>query len=215
MTRPDRARYEMFQRVRQFAGTYGGKVGKATLGGKAFSTVVAAVEQIETCSTALVRTSDDGATARDAARKAIARHLKDVARTARLASRKLPAEGGQAFEVPRRRPSDVSLLAAARGVIADGPAAAPALAQFGLAGSFIRDLQALVDQFGEADRGRLARRLSLASARVGLTTALADAADAVHTLDVVVANTFKDDPMALAEWQTARRWKTRRSTAAS
>ena len=212
MTRNERVRYEMFSRVRQFGTTHGQTLETTSIGGQAFATVAAAVAEIERNATAKARTSDVGKEAKALAREAIVEQLTDVARTARLVSTKVSGGAAKAFKVPRWK-SDAGLLTAARAVIADGRAAAHLLVQLGLRETFADDLQALVDRFTEADRGRQAGRLGLAAAQAGFATAMAQATDAVQTLDVVVANTFKHDPSVLAEWAAARYRKTKRGSA--
>ncbi len=203
MTRNDRVRYEMFSRVRQFGNTHGKHFGKTSIGGQAFATVSAAVAELEQYAKARVRTSGAGKVARARARQALADQLTDVARTARLVSTKVSGDGPGAFKVPQWR-STAGRLTAARAVIDDGRSAAEVLTQLGLRETFVDELQALVDRFEEADRGRQAGRLGLAAAKAGFAHAMAQAADAVHTLDVIVANTFKKNPTVLAEWEAAR-----------
>ena len=210
MTRKDRVRYEMFSRVRQFGNTHGRQFEKTSVGGKAFATVAAAVAEMEQFAKAKVRTSDDGKEAKALAREAIVEQLTDVARTARLVSTKVSGGAAKAFKVPRWR-SDASLLTAARAVIDDGRAAAELLVQLGLRETFVDELQALGEQFAEADLGRQAGKLGLAAAHAGFATAMAQAADAANTLDVIVANTFKKAPTVLAEWEAARHWKVKRA----
>ncbi len=211
MTRQDRVRYEMFSRVRQFGNTHGKSFEKTSLGGRTFATVAAAVADMEQYAKAKVRTSGAGREARARAREAIVEQLTDIARTARLVGTKVSGGADKAFEVPQWR-SDAGLLTAARAVIEDGRAAADVLVQLGLPATFVDDLQARVDRFAEADRGRQAGRLGLAAARAGLATAMAQATDADQTLDVIVANTFKHDATVLAEWEAARHWKARRTS---
>ncbi len=210
MTRTDRARYEMFSRVRQFGKTHGQRFSESSIGGKAFATVTAAVDALEQNAKAKVRNADDGKEARALARNAIVEQLREVARTARLVSTKVSGGAAKAFTVPRWQ-SDAGLLTAARAVIEDGRDAAELLVQLGLRESFVDDLQALVTRFEQADRGRQAGRLGLAAAQAGFTTAMAQANDAVLTLDVVIANTFKHNPTVLAEWEAARHWKSKRA----
>ena len=82
MTRTDRARYEMFSRVRQFGKTHGQRFSESSIGGKAFATVTAAVDALEQNAKAKVRNADDGQEARALARNAIVEQLREVARTA-------------------------------------------------------------------------------------------------------------------------------------
>ena len=57
-----------------------------------------------------------------------------------------------------------------------------------------------LDAYQEALRGRRAVRTDVRRASASSKAAMTDAMDAIRTLDVIVRNSLKGDPMAIGEW---------------
>jgi hypothetical protein len=105
--------------------------------------------------------------------------------------------------VPAQR-SDVALLTAARAFIRQGDTAIERFTALGMPKKFITDLPGLVKSFEEASDGQRTGKAGNAAATAGIKTALAQGQLALRTLDVVIVNTFVDNPLVLAAWKQAR-----------
>lgn len=203
MTRDERYRWEMFVRVRDFGMAHHALFPESSIGGQAFAAVARAAAEVEKQTTDKVLAAAEGRREKAAARRALRDHMKTIAHTARGVARTLPG-AGLTFAMPKRR-SDASLLERARAFIREGEARHDRFVQHGLAPTFVTDLHSLVDTFERAAEVRRQGRRALAGAQAALTSALTAGTDAVRSLDVVVINTFRGDPGALAAWRVARR----------
>lgn len=203
MTKDERLRYEMFQRVRDFGTAHRQHFPDDSMGGKAFRAVEAAIAEIEARATEKVLTAEEGKTSRTAAREALLERLAVIARTARLVSKSAPGADA-VFQMPEYR-SDVDLLTAARACVREAQAGLDRFVLLGMPKTFVTDLQALVDAFEQAVHGRRVGRAGAAAARAGLKAALVQGLDAVRTLDIVVTNTLGDDAASLAVWKRDRK----------
>jgi hypothetical protein len=193
----------MFLRVRDFGNARCQEFPDESMGGKAFRAVEAAIAEVEAHATEKVLTAKEGRQARAAARLVLVDRLTSIARTARLMSKSVPGSDA-VFQLPEYS-SDVELLTAARAYVREGQAAIDRFVLLGMPKTFVNDLQALVDGFEQAMHGRRVGKAGAAAARAGLKTAIVQGIDAVGTLDIVVSNTLKDDPVALAVWKRDRR----------
>ena len=102
-----------------------------------------------------------------------------------------------------RSQSDQALLNAARAFATD---AAPFQAQFvslKLATTFIADLNDEIDDFEKAIKAKGSGGGKKAGATGGLRQTIHDAGIALHVLNTVVPNTYKNDPAKRAEWVVA------------
>jgi hypothetical protein len=126
-----------------------------------------------------------------------------IVHTARGVARTLPGVG-LAFVMPQKK-ADATLLERARAFAREGEARHDQFVLHGLAPTFVTDLLKLVDTFERAAERRRQGRRGLAAAGAALADAVARGHDAVRALDVVVINTFRGDPGALAAWRVARR----------
>lgn len=203
MKKNERLRYEMFLRVRDFGNAHRQQFPDGSMGGKAFRAVGAAIAEIDAHNTARVLHGRGGKKARSAAREALVERLMAIARTARLMSKASPGSDG-AFRIPSNS-SDVALLTAARAILQESQAAVDRLVLLGLPKTFVTDLQELIDRFEQGVHGRRTGRAGVAAALAGLEDAFARAHDAVLTLDIVVGNTLRKDPVVLAVWRRDRR----------
>ena len=102
-----------------------------------------------------------------------------------------------------RHDSDQELLNTARAFATD---AAPFQAQFvslNLAATFIADLNTDIDDFETAIKGKGTGKGKKAGATTGIGKTIHDAGIALHVLNTIVPNTYKNDPQKLAEWVVA------------
>jgi hypothetical protein len=205
----------MFLRVRDFGAARRVQFPPSSVGGQAFATVAAAAAQVQGQYAAKLRVGAAGTRAKKAARAAIEARLTAIARTARLAARIHPVDsaGPDTLSVPVRK-ADVTLLTAAHAALARADAVMDQLRPFGLSDALIPELHHHVDAFAQAIDDQRARKTVLTAARNALTAAIAQGMDAAHTLDVIVANTLRDDPVELALWKRDRHVASRKRVAA-
>jgi hypothetical protein len=202
MTKTERVRYEMFLRVRDFGTMHRDRFHDASKGGQMFARVTDAVAQIEAQGLARFHAVRDGRAGKAAARRAvrdwmlvIGRAARDIARTGTglSAGLRLPA-----------RTSDAALVTAARLFLETCQPVSDELIQLGLSANWVSEFTAAIDAFEERRTNRRAGRYGVSAARAAIEAALDDGSDALQTLDVVVANTLKDDPVLTAAWLRAR-----------
>src|SRR5262245_41839789 len=112
MKRNDNARYEMLVRIQAFGETHKEKFPDGSIGGKAFATVDAAVEQLRHHALDKMATTREGIRLKAAARRALADRLDTIARTARVIAQDKPGFDDP-FRTPRLR-SDQALVTAGR-----------------------------------------------------------------------------------------------------
>jgi hypothetical protein len=149
-----------------------------------------------------VLTAEEGRRAKGAARQLLVDRLSTIARTARLMAKHAPGADA-VFQVPADS-SDLALLTAARAAITACEAALDRFVLLGLPKTFVAELQELTDSFEQAVHGRRAGKTGRAAAQAGIRTAQVLGMDAIRTLDIVVTNTLKDDPVSLAVWKRDR-----------
>jgi hypothetical protein len=106
------------------------------------------------------------------------------------------------FHMPRHD-GDQELLNTARAFAAD---AVPFQAQFvslNLADTFIADLNTDIGDFETAIKGKGTGKGKKAGATTGIAKTIHNAGIALHVLNTIVPNTYKNDPQKLAEWVVA------------
>ena len=106
------------------------------------------------------------------------------------------------FPMPRGN-GDQKLLNAARAFITD---ATPLKAQFitlNLPADFLDTLQAHTDGFETAIKSKATGKQTRAGATTGIADTVHNAVIALHVVDTIVRNTYKNDPQKLAEWTVA------------
>lgn len=195
---------EMLIRVRQFCATRIGSFPADTRGGELLALIVAAITEMEGHASAQdsgKRAAKEKTTLKKVALKQLRRDLEAVSRTARAMALATPGLGDK-FQLSRSA-SVQACLSAARSFAAN---VEPLKAEFirrGLAASFLEDLNAHIAALEEAINSKAEKM----GARVAATVAVSDAAahgfKAVRELNAIVRNLFRDDPAALAEWESA------------
>jgi hypothetical protein len=203
MKKVERLRYEMLLRVRDFGVKHRQRFPDGSMGGKAFRVVGASVAQIDAHNTARVLNGRGARQARRVARETLVEQLTAVARTARAVSKSVAVSDAM-VPAPGRLP-DIALLATARAILEESEESVDYLVLLGLPETLVTDLQELIDRFEQALNGCRSNRAGVAAAVHGIRTAFAQALDACRTLDVVVTNTQKKDPVLLAVWKRDRR----------
>jgi hypothetical protein len=202
MTKHERVRYEMFLRVRDFGTMHRDRFPEASKAGQMFAHVADAVAQIEAQGLARLQAVRGGRAGKAAARKAMCEWMLVIGRAARDVAR--TGTGLSAgLRLPKRR-SDAALVTAARLFLETCQPVSDELIQLGLSANWVSELTAAIDAFEDRRSSRRAGRYGVSAARAAIDAALDAGFDALHTLDVVVTNTLKDDPVLTAAWRRAR-----------
>lgn len=201
MTRQQRQRYEMFVRVRNFGAANRDVFPESSEGGQAFTRVAEAVGAFEDHLTQRTRARADARRVRTTTRRAVEDAMKALVATGRRAAKAEP--GPHPFRMPRQR-SATAVLGAVRVFMEDAERRKDRFVELGMSPTFITDIRRLVGELEQAIGIQHDSRASRSKARAGINDALAGGFDAIHDLDVTVANTLRTDAVRLAQWQGAR-----------
>lgn len=201
MNFPNRSRYDMLIRVRNFGAAHRQRFPETSSAHAAFSIVATEVAQMDALAVAEHVSSRSARAARKGeARKQLMESLARAANTAWVLSRTIP-ELSNHTETPGAI-ADRQLVTFGRGFVT---AATPHVAQFAAHGITIESLGAQIEAYEAAVAERGTRRDELAQTRNRINASLTRALEAVDTLDVTVANTLATDPIMLALWKRERR----------
>ena len=203
MTKKERYRYEMFHRVRTFGADNQHLFPEGSTGGQAFAIVGESVAAIEAHTTAKLTASAEVRKAKAHVRAEVREQMKAMASTARDMARD---DKGmvKAFQMPARQ-SDQALVATARVFIESATGLKAKFVRLGLPKSFLEDLAKPVTTLEASTKARESGETKRSQAQVALDTAITTGYRAIRTLDVVVVNTFRGDPVGIAGWRKARR----------
>jgi hypothetical protein len=204
MTDRENRKYQMFVRVRNFCTAQANDFAANSLAAQLTAALVAVITRLDdliTTQSSGRGAARGGTSSRAAARAALRDHMEAISRTARTLARTTPGLD-EKFRVPQES-NDQHLIAAGRGFARD---AAPLAAQF-IAHEFpadfieelnedIADLEVSIDHHNDAVGDHV-------SARVGIDTAIDEAAGIVRQLDTIIRNKYRNDPATLAEWASA------------
>ncbi len=192
----------MFLRVDDFVAKHSDRFPRSSTGGQMLARLARAIAQIEAQDSARFTAVAEGRHG-TAARAAVKEWMRTIARTSRDVSRRQATRS-----VPLRMPSkvnDEALLAAARAFLDRGTRESEAFVQLGLDANWHDAFRAALDTFEGSLKDRRSGRYGASAAHASIKAALADGTDAIRTLDVVVANTLKGDPVLTPVWQRCRR----------
>jgi hypothetical protein len=203
VTRRERIRYEMFQRVRDFGTAHRDVFPNGSAGAQAFAKVADAVAAFETHLDAKSTTAAQSRQTKTTARNALKARMRGVIRTSRGVAR-VAADGRKALRMPVRR-SDIALLTAARACVKAAKPIEADCMHLGLPATFLADLRDAIDDYERVIRDRRTHRDAAAAAQKGITAAIADGFAAIRTLDIVVTNAVEKDPERFAAWRRDRR----------
>jgi hypothetical protein len=203
VTRRERIRYEMFQRVRDFGTAHRDVFPNGSAGAQAFAKVADAVAAFETHLDAKSTTAAQSRQTKTTARNALKARMRGVIRTSRGVAR-VAADGREALRMPVRR-SDIALLTAARACVKAAKPIEADCMHLGLPATFLADLGDAIDDYERVIRDRRTHRDAAAAAQKGITAAIADGFAAIRTLDIVVTNAVEKDPERFAAWRRDRR----------
>ena len=202
MTKRERVQYQMFLRVPDFGATHNDRFPESSTGGQLFATVARAAAQIEAQSSARFKAGSEGRHGK-VARVAMWGWMRDIARTSRSVSRQ-DASRRTALRVPLKA-NDEALLTAARVFLEQGTLVSDAFVQLGLDANWHDTFKSTIDTFEASLKDRRSGRYGVSAAHASIKASLAEGFDALHTLDVVVANSLKGNPALIPAWLRCRR----------
>ena len=194
-----------FKTVDAFGLKYAADFLPASTGGKQFALVHAAVPQTSTLGAAQVSGGElagSGVLAKAAGRLHLRQDLLGITDAVHsLVLLGTPDLDGK-FLMPRSA-GDQALLNSARAFAADAVAFQAQFVSMGLDADFITHLTADITDFAAAVTTKGTGQVARGGATGGLDDAAHQAAVALHVLNTVVKNKYKNDPIKLAEWATA------------
>lgn len=202
MTRTERVRYEMLQRVSDFGTTHKDRFPESSNGARAFADIARTVATIESNLAEKTVAIRESRRARAGQRRQILHQMKTIVRT----SSAIHVEPSDALRLrmPKKR-SDSAIINAARAFLREVEPYQAQLAGLGLPADYITDLRTAVEAFAEALRESRTGRSTVAFTRATIAAAIAEGARIASTLDVIVLNLFENDPAVMAAWTRDRR----------
>jgi hypothetical protein len=203
MTKREIRQMEMLVRVRDFGTAHALLFPKSTIVVQSLAAIDEAVKQLTTYTGSRVMATRGSAKTKYAARAALRDALRAVNQTARAIAAQDPAFQNK-FQMPRRQAAPV-LVMLARSFAQHAEPLAPRFIERGMPATFLADLTAAADAYETAVRGRDVAKQENSEAQALIQASIAAGLSAVDQLDVVVANSLRDNPGALAKWMQARR----------
>lgn len=128
--------------------------------------------------------------------------MRPINQTARSMNEQLPGTADQ-FKMPRD--SEQAILNRARAYIVSATPIAAEFTKRDLPATFLADLQAAIDAVESADTRKSNALANQTAATAGLRAAFKRLLAIVRDLDIAMRNLYRDDPSALAAWQSASR----------
>jgi len=146
---------------------------------------------------------EGGRNRRVATRAVLLSRMNAIVRTAQDVA--LDEPGADSTFQPPAGLSDVMVLAAARGYLANLDAVKGAFVERSFPPTFVDDFRQVTETFANALDGRVVNKTDRSDATAAIVAAVDRAMKAARRLDVIVANAFADDPSVIARWKRERR----------
>jgi hypothetical protein len=194
---------EMLMRVRDFGTSHAMLFPESTIVVQSLAAIDQAVKQLSTYTGSRVMATRGSVKTKHAARAALRNALRAINQTARAIAAQDPTFQNK-FQLPRRQPAPV-LVMLARSFAQHAEPLASRFVERGMPATFLADLTAAADAYETAVRGRDVAKQENSEAQALIQASIAAGLAAVEQLDVVVANSLRDNPGALAKWTQARR----------
>jgi hypothetical protein len=194
-----------FKTVDAYGFKYTADFPAASIGGQQFALIHTAVPQTNTLGATQISGAeqmDSGVLAKAACRLHLHHDLLAITDAAHSLVLTGTAGLDGKFHMPRSG-GDQALLNSARAFAADAPAFSALFLSLGLPTDFIAHLNTDIADLETAISAKGSGQLTQAGATGGLDDTAHKAAVALHVLNTVVRNKYKNDPAKLAEWTTA------------
>jgi hypothetical protein len=195
---------EMLIRVRQFGAAHADVFPTGSRGAELFALVAASITNMETHATTQ-DSSKRGAKEQVAIKRAaldnLCGQLEAISRTARAMSLSTPGIADK-FRMPRSK-GEQAILTTARSFATDIAPHKAELIRRGLGASFDEDLGEAIAALEELADSKAQKVGVSVAATAAVSKAAEQGRNAVRELEAIVLNIFRDDPAALAEWDSA------------
>ncbi len=194
-----------FKTVAAFGAKYATDFPAASLGGQQFALVTAAVTSTASLAASQVSGKDaahSSVMAKVAGRQSLHDDLLGIANAAHSLALLGTAGLDGKFLMPRSS-GDQALLNAARAFQTDAAAFSAQLINLGLPATFLTQLGTDITNFEASISAKGAGVGTQSGATGGLEDTAHQAAVALHVLNTIVKNAYKNNPERLAEWATA------------
>jgi len=194
-----------FKTASAFGVKYAADFPAASVGGQQFALVSAAVPQTATLGAAQVSGEESvhaGVLSKVACRFNLRDDLHNISEAAHSLALLGTAGLDGKFRLPRSG-GDQALLNSARAFQTDAAAFSAPFVSLGLHDDFLTHLGSDITDFETVITAKGAALGEQAGATGGLEDTANKAAIALHVLNTIVKNTYKNDPAKLAEWATA------------
>jgi hypothetical protein len=208
-------RYQMLTRVREFGAQHASAFPADSFGGQTFAevgAVITALAGYDTAQSVGRGGARESTVSKATARAALYEHLLAINVTARALALDTPGLETK-FRMPRSG-TDQALLTAGRAFAADAVPLAGEFQKHEMPAHFIDELHADIASLEEALSGRARSRDSHVAATASLDATMERGIKAVQRLNAIVRNKFRDDPAALAAWESASHVERRSRTVA-
>jgi hypothetical protein len=196
---------ETLKNINTFAVKYAADFPAASLGGQQFAKIAAAVTQTGALGAQQLSAGGDAhnsVLSKGTLRLLMHDDLAAINRAAHsLALMGTPGVDGE-FRMPRGN-SDQKLLNAARAFITEATPLKAQFIQLNVAADFLDTLQAHTDAFETSIKSKATGQQTRGGATTGIADTVHNAVIALHVVDTIVRNTYKNDPEKLAEWTVA------------
>lgn len=205
---------ETFQRVTGFAETHADSFPTNSLGSRLFAEIKSAFDDLNTHAATQVgglRTRSEGTTTKAGTHADLRDALRAICRTARSIAVEQPGVDSR-FRMPAR--DEQSLLSGARAIATAAESLKAKFIEYGMPADFLEDLETKIESFVEATERQNAGEEARVSATASIDDAIERGRSALRRLDAIVRNTFRDDPAALAAWESAKHVERARTKAA-
>ena len=203
MTTNETRRYEMLLRVHKFGQAHQELFPAQSVGGQALQIVAVAVDQLGEHAVSKQSSAHEGKGARFVARRALVASLEEIRRCARAIAADTPGFADP-FSLERTR-SDRALVTTGLVFVREAEAGRDRFVAYGMPADVVTRLSATVAEFDEAIRSCADGRDGHTAARASIAAAIESGVAAVRKLDVIVPNTLRGNPAALAVWELDRR----------
>ena len=201
MQRAHRVRYEMFGRVRNFGIANRSAFPESSAAGQKFGQLAVVVDEIESHLTRRTQGLAEARRVNAATRAAVIGTMKAIASTGKQATAGEP--GPNPFRFPRRG-GIASVLAGARYFMEEAGRRQERFAELGMSPTFVADLARQVEALEGAIALQQDSRAARRKATTGIASGIARGSALVASLDVIVTNAVRPDPVRLGEWLGAR-----------
>ena len=203
MNSHDTRAFEMFVRVEGFGAHQADDFPPASLGGQAFADLNAVVAELQ--HSAAIQAKSSGGARLGTATKATARATLRAAmtahsRTARAMAIDTPGLENK-FRVPRT--GDQAMLNAARAFVEDAEPLKAKFIQHEMPADFIEELKRHIDAFQAAVNEQNSSTEARVKATSSLDSLMERGLTAVHRLDAIVKNKYRNDRATLSAWASA------------